>query len=151
MVIKMQKIRSYTELSHLKTFEERFEYLKLDGKVGETSLGFDRYLSQMLYGSIQWGWIRNEVIMRDLGCDLGCDTKDEFGNLIHEIEGPITIHHMNAITTKDLENNRAFVLNPEYLICTSFRTHRAIHYGDENLLDKPLVERQPGDTTPWRK
>lgn len=137
-------IRTYSELSKLSTFEERFEYLRLDGIVGEETFGFDRYLNQQFYqNDIEWKQVRRFVIMRDLGCDLGIEDR--------EIPGKIIVHHMNPITKDDLINRTKFLLDPEYLICTLKSTHDAIHYGDENLLMKGPVERTKNDTCPWRK
>lgn len=135
-------IRRYSELRLLNTFEERFEYLKLFGQVGESTFGFDRYLNQILYHSDEWSWVRNEVIIRDEGCDLGC--------LDREIHGRIFIHHMNPVTREDLLNHSEDLLNPEFLITTSFNTHNAIHYGDARLLGSDPIERSHNDTSPWR-
>lgn len=135
-------IRTYTELSKLKTFKERFEYLKLDGVVGEETFGFERYLNQTFYKSPEWKAIRDKVIVRDCGCDLGVDG--------YEMYGRILIHHMNPITIDDIVNRSDFLMNPEYLIATSLTTHNAIHYGDENLLITAPVERTKNDTCPWR-
>lgn len=144
MILTMTFIRTYTELSKLKTFEERYNYLKLDGIVGEETFGFDRYLNQRFYqNDIEWKRVRDYVIMRDLGCDLGIEDR--------EIQGTITVHHMNPLSKHDLLNRTEFLLNPEYLIATSRTTHNAIHYGDENLLMKGPVERTMNDTCPWRK
>lgn len=137
-------IRSYKELSKLKTFMERFEYLRLKGSVGQSTFGFDRVFNQMFYSSQEWKTTRNGVIIRDMGCDLGIEDHE----IIHE---SILIHHMNPITIKDIENRSEFLLNPDYLISTIHRTHNAIHYGDEQLLAQPLIERQRNDTCPWRK
>ena len=134
--------RNYTDLCKLKTFEERFEYLKLDGAVGESTFGVDRYLNQILYHSNEWKTTRDRIITRDLGCDLGVP--------MHEIFTSIYVHHMNAITIEDIENRNPEVFDEEFLICTRFSTHQAIHFGDENLLVKPLIERKPNDTAPWR-
>lgn len=136
-------IRTYTELSNLDTFEERFEYLKLNGQVGSDTFGFDRYLNQALYKSPEWNRVRKQVILRDNGCDLGIDGYD--------IGGKIIIHHMNPINAKDIEDRNSEIFNPEYLICVSHKTHNAIHYGDEKQLSKQIIERAPGDTCPWRK
>lgn len=137
-------IRSYSELSKLSTFEERFEYLRLDGIVGEETFGFDRYLNQQFYQKdVEWLAARREVILRDLGCDLGIEGR--------EIPGRIIVHHMNPITKDDLINRTKFLLDPEYLICTLDSTHNAIHYGNEDLLMKGPVERTKNDTCPWRK
>lgn len=140
----MNCIRTYSELMQLQTFEERFEYLRLDGAVGEETFGFDRYLNQRFYqNDPEWKKVRRFVIMRDLGCDLGIEDR--------EIHGRIIVHHMNPITIEDLINRTEFLLDPEYLICTLDSTHNAIHYGDENLLMKGPVQRTKNDTCPWRK
>lgn len=140
----MDRIRSYSELSKLETFEERYEYLRLDGAVGEETFGFDRYLNQRFYqNDPEWKRSRRIVILRDLGCDLGIEGRD--------IHGKIIVHHMNPITKDDLINRTKFLLDPEYLICTLDSTHNAIHYGDEQLLMKGPVERTRNDTCPWRK
>lgn len=135
-------IKTYSELITLPTFEERFEYLKLDGKVGEDTFGFDRYLNQIFYRSQRWKRIRDLVIIRDNGCDLSMDG--------YEIQGKILIHHMNPITIRDIEEESDFLLNPKYLICVSHITHNAIHYSNVNLLPTGLVERRPNDTCPWK-
>lgn len=137
-----QKIRTYKELIRIPTFKERYEYLKLNGQVGKDTFGFDRYLNQKFYRSSEWKAIRNRVIIRDAGCDLGI--KDR------EIYGKILIHHMNPITIKDITNKTDLLLNPDYLICTSKLTHDAIHYGDQNLFASESAERKPFDTCPWR-
>lgn len=140
----MNRIRCYSELSKLETFEERYEYLRLDGVVGEETFGFDRYLNQQFYqNDPEWKRSRRAVIIRDLGCDLGIEDR--------EIHGRIIVHHMNPITKDDLINRSKFLLDPEYLICTLDSTHNAIHYGDEQLLMKGPVERTKNDTCPWRK
>lgn len=141
MVLPM-KIRTYSELSQLDTYKERFLYLKLDGAVGHDTFGFDRYLNQKFYQSIEWKRIRDQVIVRDNGCDLGVDGYD--------IHARIYIHHMNPILPKDIVDQTEFLLNPEYLICTTHSTHNAIHYGDEDLLILGPVERTPNDTCPWK-
>lgn len=135
-------IRTYSELITLPTFEERFRYLKLDGVVGEETFGFDRYLNQAFYRSEEWRRIRDQVIIRDNGCDLGMPG--------HEIYGRILIHHMNPITQEDIINRSEFLLDPEYLICTIKNTHDAIHFSDEDLLITAPIERTPNDTCPWR-
>lgn len=135
-------IRTYSELITIPTFEERYKYLKIGGKVGEETFGFERYLNQEFYKSHEWQSIRRQVIVRDLGCDLGI--KDR------EIHGKIIVHHMNPITIDDIIEASDFLLNPEYLICTLKSTHDAIHYGDENLLIKAPVERMKNDTCPWK-
>lgn len=136
-------IKTYSELITLPTFKERFEYLRLDGKVGEETFGFDRYINQLFYRSQRWKSIRDFVIIRDNGCDLGVEG--------HEIYSRILIHHMNPITVKDIEQESEFLLNPEYLITTVHSTHNAIHYGDESLLIQAPVERTMNDTCPWRR
>lgn len=136
------KIKSYSELSLLPTFEERFEYLKLGGTVGEDTFGFDRIFNQKFYQSYEWKTVRNEIIVRDLGCDLGIEDRQIFGRIL--------IHHMNPISLKDISDATKFLLNPEYLICVSHDTHNAIHYGDIGLVKKDLVERKPNDTCPWK-
>ena len=135
-------IRTYSQLKQLKTFEERYDYLKLGGVVGEDTFGFDRYLNQNFYRSREWKRVRDEVIMRDNGCDLGVDG--------HEIRGKILIHHMNPITSEDIHRVSDYLLNPEYLICVTHRTHNAIHYGDESLIVTAPIERTQNDTCPWR-
>lgn len=135
-------IRTYSELCKLSTFEERFEYLKLSGVVGEETFGFDRYLNQMLYKSPKWKRVRDEVIIRDCGCDLGADG--------YELRGNILVHHMNPISVKDIVDDNDFLYNPEYLISTSLTTHNAIHYGDATLLPQAPIERTKNDTCPWR-
>lgn len=136
------KIRTYSELIKLNTFEERFRYLQIGGRVGEDTFGFDRYLNQIFYKSNEWLRVRNEVIVRDNGCDLGITG--------HEIYGRILVHHMNPIRLEDILNRSEFLLNPEYLISTVKRTHDAIHYGDESLLIRAPIERHKNDTCPWR-
>lgn len=136
-------IKTYSELILLPTFEERFRYLQLNGSVGRETFGFDRYMNQIFYRSQRWKSIRDYVIIRDHGCDLGVKG--------YEIHGRILIHHMNPITLFDIENESEFLLNPEYLISTVHNTHNAIHFGDENLLIKAPVERTKNDTCPWRQ
>lgn len=136
-------IRTYSELSMLTSFKDRFHYLKLDGSVGEATFGFDRYLNQLFYRSQRWRKIRDEVIVRDCGCDLGIEG--------YEIYKYAMIHHMNPITAKDIQDESEYLLNPEYLITTTQRTHNAIHYGDEGLLITMPVERTKNDTCPWRR
>lgn len=138
----MTKIRTYAELITIPTLEERFRYLKLDGKVGVDTFGFDRYLNQIFYKSKEWRKLRNDIILRDDGCDLGVEGYD--------IQGKIYIHHMNPIVVRDILDRTEFLLNPDFLICASFDTHQAIHYGNEDLLPQPLVERRAFDTCPWR-
>lgn len=141
--MKRNGIKTYSELITLPTFEERYEYLRIGGRVGEETFGFDRYLNQIFYKSKEWLSIRDQVIARDNGCDLGIPGR--------EIHRRILIHHMNPITVEDILNRSDFLLNPEYLICTVKNTHDAIHYGDENLLNKDPIERTKNDTCPWRR
>lgn len=136
-------IKTYSKLSKLKTFRERFDYLKLDGTVGEETFGFDRYLNQRFYKSLEWRRIRDLVIVRDNGCDLGV-----YG---YEIYGKVLIHHINPITAKDLSLSTDLLLNPEYLISTTIKTHNAIHYGDETLLNNFFTERSKNDTCLWKR
>ena len=135
--------RTYSELIQLPTFEERFEYLKLGGFVGKETFGFDRYLNQNFYRSAEWKRVRDKVIIRDNGCDLGIEDR--------LVSGKIIIHHMNPITDIDILNLTSFLLNPEYLICVSHNTHNAIHYGDEHLLVKNPIIRTKNDTCPWKR
>lgn len=136
-------IRTYSELITIPTFEERYAYLKLSGKVGEETFGFDRYLNQIFYKSPEWRSIRNHVIIRDCGCDLGIEDR--------EIPGRILVHHINPIHVEDITKRSEWILNPEYLICTSKNTHNAIHYGDDSLLITDPIERSKNDTCPWRQ
>ena len=135
-------IRTYSELILLPTFEERFKYLQLNGRVGDDTFGFDRYINQNFYRSAEWKRIRDRIIIRDNGCDLALEG--------YEIYGRILIHHMNPITVKDVELSTEYLMNPEYLICVTHNTHNAIHYGDEKLLMKGPVVRTKNDTCPWR-
>lgn len=135
-------IRTYSELKRIETFEGRYEYLKLFGKVGVETFGTDRYLNQILYHSQRWKRIRQKVIIRDNGCDLGVDGRD--------ITYQIIIHHMNPITVDDILEERDWIFDPEFLISTSVYTHKAIHFGDESLLPKLPIERRPFDTCPWK-
>ena len=139
-----KNIRTYSELSKLKTFRERYEYLKLDGTVGEETFGFDRYINQMFYKSEEWKRIRNYVITRDNGCDLGIQDRKI-------VDSVILVHHMNPITKEDIINKNEILLDPEYLITTIKSTHDAIHYGDESLLAEDLVIRSKNDTCPWKR
>lgn len=136
-------IKSYSDLIRIPTFEERFKYLQLSGSVGKETFGFDRYLNQNFYRSVEWKRIRDEVIVRDNGCDLGIADRP--------IAGKILIHHINPITDKDIVNATNILLNPEYLICVSHMTHNAIHYGNEDLLIKDPVIRTKNDTCPWKR
>lgn len=135
------KIRTYSELVRYETFEERFDYLKLNGHVGQATFGFDRYLNQQFYSSQQWKRIRREVIIRDQGCDLGISGYD--------IHSGLLVHHLNPMVSNNILDADEWILDPEYLITTSQRTHNAIHYGDKSLLPKPLTQRQSGDTKLW--
>lgn len=136
-------IRTYSELITIPTFNERFEYLRLDGKVGEETFGFDRYLNQSFYKSPEWLSVRDFVIIRDGGCDLAMEG--------HEIFGKILVHHMNPISMEDIIHRTKYLLDPEYLICTIKNTHDAIHYGDGSLLLTGPIERTKNDTCPWRR
>lgn len=138
-------IRTYTELMTLPTFEERYRYLRIGGKVGEETFGFDRWLNQVFYKSEEWLDVRDFVISRDLGCDLGHPD--------HKIPEGVTIfvHHMNPVDLRDIVDKTEFLLNPDYLITTIKRTHDAIHYGDESLLNVTPVERSKFDTCPWKR
>lgn len=135
-------IKRYSELILLPTFEERYKYLQLNGVIGDETFGFDRYINQMFYRSQEWKQVRDYVIVRDNGCDLGIEG--------HEIRGKILIHHMNPIGIKDIQQVNKFLLDPEYLITTMLSTHNAIHYGDENLLVTDPIERSKNDTCPWK-
>ena len=140
------QIRSYTELIQIPTFLERYRYLRLGGKVGEETFGWERYLNQTFYRSKEWREFRREIILRDHGCDLA-DLDHEFapGELV-------IIHHMNPIETKDIVYQTEFLMNPEYVISVRKKTHDAIHYGDESLLfDYEYVPRQPNDMCPWKR
>lgn len=136
-------IRTYSELIKLPTFKERFEYLKLGGVIGEETFGFDRYLNQMFYKSREWKKLRNDIIVRDNGCDLAIPDREI-------IDQTILIHHMNPITKEDILSMTEFVLNPEYLICTILNTHNAIHYGNSDLLYQEPIVRYKNDMCPWR-
>jgi hypothetical protein len=152
------KVRCYKELSRLKTFDERFNYLKLGGEVGKETFGFDRYLNQALYHTEVWRRIRRDVIIRDEGCDLGDpDRPIDVSRDWKTIDGkkskrssPIIIHHMNPITAEEIEHRDSTIFEPEFLITTVLNTHNGIHYGDESLLPKKPVMRTPNDTCPWR-
>ena len=135
-------IKTYSELIRLPTFEERFSYLVMHGTIGKDTFGSDRFLNQKFYKSAEWRRVRDQVIVRDNGCDLGIEGRD--------ILGPVIIHHMNPFCIDDLTgDNASDLLNPEYLICVSHGTHNAIHYGDANFLPEVYVERRPNDTCPW--
>ena len=141
-MISKRIIRSYTALMRLPTFEERFEYLKLSAIIGESTFGYERYLNQAFYRSPEWKRFRREVILRDGGCDLAIADR--------EIIDRIEIHHINPITIEDIENGESLLLDMDNAICTSPRTHKAIHYGDSSLLMKDPVIRRPNDMCPWR-
>ena len=142
-VIPMKNIKTYSELSQFTTFIDRFNYLKLCGRVGEDTFGFDRIFNQMFYSSKEWKDIRNYVIVRDNGCDLGIDG--------HEIAAQrVIIHHMNPISLEDIDRRTDILLNPDYLITTTHATHNAIHYGDENQIVSGPVIRTKNDTCPWK-
>lgn len=137
-------ILNYTELSKLRSFDERFNYLKFGGKVGKDTFGFDRYFNQRFYRTQEWKKIRDYVIIRDNGCDLGIEG--------HEIYGQrLLIHHMNPIKLEDIEKRSDILLDPEYLITVTHTTHNAIHYGDLSLIPRAPIERTANDTCPWRK
>lgn len=136
-------IKTYSELITLPTFKERYSYLRLGGRVGEETFGFDRYINQIFYKSKEWRSVRDHVIARDNGCDLGMPG--------HDIYGKILIHHMNPVTTRDIIEKKDWILDPEYLISTVKRTHDAIHYGDERLLIAEPITRSKNDTCPWRR
>lgn len=135
-------LRRYSELKRLKTFEERYEYLRIGGLVGESTFGFERFLNQALYTSQRWRLTRNKIIVRDNGCDLGVEG--------HDIYDKIIIHHMNPLVRGDLEDPDDSIFDPEFLICVSPRTHNAIHFGDASLLPKEYIPRRPNDTCPWK-
>lgn len=136
-------IKRYSELKRLPTFKERFDYLRLNGVVGQDTFGFDRIFNQMFYRSKEWKRLRDYVIARDNGCDLGIEG--------YEIHTRPIIHHMNPITLDDIRENTEFLMNPEYLITTIHSTHNAIHYGNEDLLPKDPIVRTRNDTCPWKK
>lgn len=139
----MTKTRSYFELSKLPSFEDRLKYLKLDSSIGTETFGFDRYLNQMFYRSAEWKQVRDYVIMRDNGFDLGIQD--------FLIKGKIMVHHMNPITVKDITDQRDLVLDPEFLITVSHTTHNAIHFGDIFQVSTGIIERTKNDTCPWRR
>lgn len=144
MVIQMNmNIRTYSELILIPTFIDRFHYLKIGGTVGEATFGFDRYLNQTLYRSLEWKRFRNEMIIRDFGRDLACDGYD--------IVGKIIVHHINPITIEQVLNRDPMIFDPENVVCTAMMTHNAIHYGDESLLMTDPIIRTKNDTCPWRR
>lgn len=136
------KIRTYSELIILPTFEDRFEYLRLTGDVGIETFGFDRYVNQVFYRSPEWKRLRREIFIRDNGCDLAFEGHEIFGNYI--------VHHMNPISLDDILNREDYIMNPEYLITTRLLTHNAIHYSNLGILDLGVKERYMNDTCPWR-
>ena len=135
-------MKTYTELVSIPTFEERFRYLELEGLVGRETFGFDRYLNQKFYRSPEWKRVRQEVIVRDNGCDLGIEDRPIFGNII--------IHHLNPMSIDDIAQKQTWILDPEFLISTCKKTHDAIHYSDESILFVEPIERKPNDTCLWR-
>ena len=135
--------KSYSELIALPTYLERYRYLRIGGKVGQETFGYDRYLNQILYTSDEWRSFRNDIIVRDKGCDLGCAG--------YELHSRIIVHHINPITVEDVLNRDPKVFDPENVICVSHNTHQAIHYGDETMLPQLPVERTRNDTCPWRQ
>ena len=135
------RVRTYSELSRLTSFQDRYDYLRLNGAVGQDTFGFDRYLNQRFYRSTEWKHIRHEVIARDMGCDLGVEG--------HEINDRVYVHHMNPLTKDQVVHGDEGTIDPEYLISCTLNTHNAIHYGDPNSLVRLPPERRPGDTTLW--
>lgn len=142
-MIQMTIIRTYSELITFPTFEERFKYLQLEGSVGKDTFGYDRYLNQLFYKTAEWKRLRQDLIIRDNGCDLGVEGREIYGRII--------IHHLNPITKDDIVRRTEYLLNPDFLICTTHNTHNAIHYGDESLLITSPVERSKNDTCPWKR
>jgi len=138
----MKSTRNYNELSKLKTFEERFEYLKLSAIIGEDTFGQERYLNQYFYGTPEWKELRREALIRDGGNDLGIED--------HPIVGRVEVHHINPITADDIQNGAECLLDLDNVICVSPNTHKAIHYGDSSLLPKDPIIRRPNDTCPWK-
>lgn len=134
-------IRTYSDLERLDTFDERFDYLKLGGSVGEATFGFDRWINQQFYQSREWKRARDEVVVRDNGCDLGIRG--------YEINGALLVHHINPMVAEDVEHGEQWILDPEFLITTTKNTHNAIHYGNREMIRKPFVPRRPGDTKLW--
>lgn len=138
-------IKTYSELITYNSFEDRFNYLKLDGQVGASTFGYDRYLNQIFYKSYEWQQVRNKVILRDFACDLGIEGYDIFD------KRRIIIHHLNPISVEQIQNRDPMIFDPEFLITTTHRTHNAIHYGDENQIAKGPIIRSANDTCPWKK
>lgn len=141
--MKTMSIRTYSELITLPTFEERYEYLKLGGSVGQETFGYDRYLNQLLYRSTDWRSFRERIIIRDNGCDLACEG--------FEVPNRIIIHHIDPVTVQDILNRHPKVFDPENVISTSHNTHLAIHYGDKSILVTAPIERRKNDTCPWKR
>jgi len=137
------RIRTYTELSQLATFDERFDYLKLGTLIGEKSFGHERWMNQRFYSGREWKLVRDHVIARDLGCDLGIQNQGR------EFRTPPHVHHLNPMRPQDIIDNNVDILDPEFLVSVAFNTHNAIHFGDRNKLTQPEVERRPGDTLLW--
>lgn len=135
-------VRTYTELSKIDNYYDRYEYLKLGGKVGETTFGFERYINQLFYHSKEWRRVRDIVIARDLGNDMGMEG--------YPIGGRIYIHHMNIVRMEDIMQSKDLIFDPENLISVALNTHNAIHYGDISLLPQEEIERKPNDTSPWK-
>lgn len=135
--------RTYSELMKLKSFEERFHYVELKGSVGKATFGYDRWMNQHFYTSPEWRRFKRQILIRDEGCDLGCDD--------HPIYGSVIVHHLNPITKEQIINHDPAILDPENVISVSSLTHNALHYGDIDLLPSKFVERRPYDTCPWRE
>ena len=136
--------KRYSEMIIMSEFDDRFRYAKLDGQVGRDTFGFDRYLNQQFYRSKEWKRLRDQIIIRDNGCDLGVPG--------HEISGKIYIHHLNPLSPEDITKSTEKLFDPDNLVCVSAETHNAIHYGDKSILEKnKIVERSPGDTCPWKR
>lgn len=135
--------KSYLECIQLSTFLDRYRYLQIGGFVGKETFGYDRYLNQILYRTAEWKRFRRDIILRDNGCDLGCEGYEIFGNIL--------VHHINPITVEDVVNRNPCIFDPNNVICTSLNTHNAIHYGDETNLITELVVRKPNDTCPWKR
>ena len=142
MSMRNTMIRTYRECIQLQTFIDRYRYLQIGGRVGKETFGFDRYLNQMLYRTPEWKRFRRDMIVRDNGCDLGCEGYEIYGNIL--------VHHINPITVDDVVNRAPCIFDPNNVICTSLNTHNAIHYGDETLLITEPVVRKPNDTCPWK-
>lgn len=145
VTITLKHSKCYSELVELQTFAERFEYLQLNGYVGDLTFGGNRYLNQMLYTSDEWKAFRDEIIIRDNGCDLAVPGREIY------LKKSIIVHHLNPITVQDVINRRSCVFDPENVVCTILKTHNGIHYGDLNSVANDFVERRPNDTSPWRR